>query len=195
MEGASGRGCCERPSRVGAPWACPVFRERAIGWGPRSRVGQRPGVHVWGRDPHSCARREGSGTPAAPRPALAPRSPEPFLPHPSRFCPPVADGVPRRSALRRPRMGRAESPPPYQGSRSGVSGPRAPPRGHQASCTRAARVGGAALLPSLLRGGLSPCAPATSHLGAPLVGARARAEGDTWGRCPFLPPLPSSLPA
>lgn len=79
----------------------------------------------------------------------------------SLLCP-GSRGPPRGSGSRRPRTRCAGSLPPDRGPRSGVSGPRAPPRGHPGSCSRSARLGGAALSPMLLRGGLTP--GASGHL-------------------------------
>lgn len=82
MERESGRGCCERPSRFGAPWACPLFRGYRLG--PRSQVGQRPGVLV-GEGTRICVRGgRAQGLQPPPCPPWRP-VPEPFLPHPPGF--------------------------------------------------------------------------------------------------------------
>lgn len=62
----------------------PGLSSGATGWGPKSQVGQRPGVLV-GEGIRIRALREGSGTPAAPLPALAPGYPSPSSRIPAGF--------------------------------------------------------------------------------------------------------------
>ena len=114
MERLSGRGCWGRPSRTGHLGTIP---------GPAAS-----GARFGQGDQRSCAQREDAETPAAPA-----------TPHPT----PTADPAPSAKPQPRSPEGVRVSgllPTAQPGRRSGICGPRAPPRGHQASCTRAARL-------------------------------------------------------
>lgn len=139
MEGARGRGCWERPSRVGAPW------------GARAGGGTRMRVHVRARGD--------SSSPRGPLPA--PGSPQdgPTSRPPTRFP---------RQRLTRSRAARGRGDPGRGEPSLPVSGPRAPPRGRPASCTRAAE---APAKPAV------PLRPAASRPGPPRAGAGAAAMG------------------
>lgn len=142
----------------------------------RSRVPQRA-VSVLGRGTAIVCAEGGRGDSAAP---AEPRS----LPRQSPAAP--------REAQRRPRTRSSAPSCPAGAVRSGVSRPRAPPRGHGPSYTRAAKLSRASPAtgaPEKLgvhrRRGLPPPRPPRVYATGEEEG---ESEGDAWGRCPFLPP-------
>lgn len=104
--------------------------------------GGRPGLGTWARSrvPQRLGRVLGKGTSVLVRRGRMRRlRPPPQPPHPT----PTADPAPSAKPQPRSPEGVRVSgllPTAQPGRRSGICGPRAPPRGHQASCTRAARL-------------------------------------------------------
>ena len=96
--------------------------------------------------------------PAAPSERVGPRGPAIL-----RAQNPAAP----REAQRRPRTRSSAPSCPARAMRSGVSRPRAPPRGHGPSYTRAAKLSSAALPPVLMRSWVSTGVGASSHPGHP----------------------------
>ena len=129
---------------VGVPWARRLCRGV---WGVQAGA-QGPGCPCWGGDPPWCAqmtpapsvppRSPGSPRPRVPRPRRAPRGGPPSLrtrPEPGSAGQGEA-GRQRSSGRRQQRTRRARSHPAAEAPRTRVSGPRAPPRGHRARCSR-----------------------------------------------------------
>ena len=123
--------------QAGVPWACRLCR--GVCGGGVQAGGQGPGCPCWGGDPPWCAQM-------TPDPSVPPRSPgssRPRVPRPRRAPPLRATGSgdvsgarQRSSGQRRPRARRAGSHPAAEAPRTRVSGPRAPPRGQRARCSR-----------------------------------------------------------
>ena len=163
-----------------------------------------PGARAGEGDPPWCAqmtpapsvppRSPGSPRPPVPLPRRAPRGGPPSLrtrPEPGSAGQGEA-GRQRSSGRRQQRTRRARSHPAAEAPRTRVSGPRAPPRGHRARCSRSpgwaarlrfsgSREVGSQLAPRPPASPASPCLPAG-------VGTGARAEGDAWGRGPLSAP-------